>query len=249
MELYSEARGVDIGGTSDISVEDFKKALDQLERNTQHTLPVLKKAFVQDTAHIITFLRHKSALHFVIGRLISSDPYEQLEAMECCCNASLGDAKSCSLIANAGAIYMIQIVHGTNTNLVRVALTTLGNLSMSKGATCKLLHEQGLVPALLAALKVDETRELAAKALCQFTYTYLPQLSDAEVMNCIEVSLPFFEKSPEVQWFVSQLSPREAARIYLSASPITLYSLRLLNSVQAITSDNLRQKLCDLTLH
>uniref|UniRef100_A0A0A9XUN9 Transmembrane and coiled-coil domain-containing protein 6 n=1 Tax=Lygus hesperus TaxID=30085 RepID=A0A0A9XUN9_LYGHE len=240
MEVYSKARGVDAEGTSEISVEAFKKALIHLESNTQQSLPVLKKAFVQDPAHIVTFLRHKSALHFIIGRLISGDPYEQLEAMECCCNASLGDAKSCSLVANAGAIYMIQIVHGTNVNLIKVALTTLGNLSMASGATCKLLHEQGLVPALLAALRVDETRELAAKALCQFTYTYLPHLSDADVTNCIECSLPFFEKTPEVQWLLAQLSAQEAGRVHLSATPVIPTTLRLINGVQAVTSDNLR---------
>ncbi|CAA9995933.1 unnamed protein product [Nesidiocoris tenuis] len=64
-----------------------------------------------------------------------------------------------------------------------VALATLGNLAVSGANTCRLLHEQGLDSALMAALKVDDTREAAAKALCQYYHVYLKNLRSADELK------------------------------------------------------------------
>ncbi|BES95222.1 Hypothetical protein NTJ_08031 [Nesidiocoris tenuis] len=236
-ELFDRTRDVQ---DSEVTAETVEYALASLENKTQESLTLLKKAFILDSDHIKNFLRHKSALHFVVGCLISSDPYDQLVAMECCCNASLGDAKSCSLVASAGGVYMIQIVHGTNLNLINVALATLGNLAVSGANTCRLLHEQGLDSALMAALKVDDTREAAAKALCQYYHVYLKNLSDEEVLSSLECCLPHFLDSDLVQWLVGQMSARECVRSRLSSSELIPSALDRLNCTEKITSANLK---------
>ncbi|KAL1132565.1 hypothetical protein AAG570_010517 [Ranatra chinensis] len=100
---------------------DIKRLVKEMRRSSgckEAVLSSLKNAFIQDRSNMITFLKIEGSLHAVVGKLMNTNPVIQLLAAECCCNLSLGDAKTCHQLAKSATAYLVASLQGMNYNLM-----------------------------------------------------------------------------------------------------------------------------------
>ncbi|XP_073984220.1 uncharacterized protein [Rhodnius prolixus] len=202
-------------------------------------LKVLKESFIDNMTHIVTFMKVEGASHTLIKYLLSQNSMEQLLAMECCCNLSLGDTKTCFKLAKGATPYLINILHGFNYNLMNVALLTLGNLSGSGKKTCQILHRQGVLNSFDHTIKIAELREATAKAMIMFTKNYLNELSHEESLSVVKSCLPYYETSAHIQWLLYHFSSLAYIKPLLISEQLPNRIIRYLSRLTSIQADNI----------
>ncbi|KAK9504206.1 hypothetical protein O3M35_010591 [Rhynocoris fuscipes] len=242
-EKYIEKRDIIRNKKTDLRDENnviaAALAITNNTSNKMEALKILKDCFIENVANIVTFMKVEGASHALIKHLMSNNSMEQLLALECCCNLSLGDAKTCFKLAKGATPYLINTLQGLNYNLMNVAIITLGNMSGSGKKTCQLLHAQGLIRSLEHTIGIPELREATAKALVLFTKNYLNDLSEEESLSIVQNCLPFYESSTNIQWLIYHFSSLNSIKTLLITDRLPQRIITYLSSLESVRPDNL----------
>ncbi|CAH1402450.1 unnamed protein product [Nezara viridula] len=240
-QLTSELSRIEL--TKEFSEEEVIKTARMIcngpSDSREQSLMDLKKAFILDQCHMVSFMKVEGALHALVGYLMSKKPVEQLLAAECCSNLAMGDSKTCFKLAKSASPYLITILQGLNYNLMNVCIISLFNLSGSGEKICDLLYSQGIFNALLRTMSIPELRDNTIKTLISFTKTGSKILVEADVKNLLNAVLPYFEMMDKVQWLVYQLTPFSYVNPFLLQNDVHSRILTLLSSHRQIRIDNI----------
>ncbi|KAH9630970.1 hypothetical protein HF086_013509 [Spodoptera exigua] len=147
---------------------------------TAAELRALKNSLIDDAANIEVIT--EVLIHFP-GHGLN----KQYEAIGCCCNLGLGDAKAGLAVAKSAGPYLIAALDSLNADLAISSAWALGNLAGSGPKASEVLMAQGCVARLthLLVCNYEDLRESVLYALvhlCNQLKDNLPLIAN---MNCV----------------------------------------------------------------
>ncbi|XP_022224064.2 uncharacterized protein LOC111075227 [Drosophila obscura] len=108
----------------------------------------LSHAFLQGNENISTFVGIPGAIQVLVKELSGANIQRQIDAAECFCNLSLGDAHVSEKITALAGSYLVTYLDGKEERLKRSCLWTLANLLATCTKAAKTLLKMQLVPKL-----------------------------------------------------------------------------------------------------
>ncbi|XP_017063217.1 uncharacterized protein LOC108102620 [Drosophila eugracilis] len=108
----------------------------------------LSVAFLQGNDNINAFAGIPGAIQVLVKELTGPHIQRQIDAIECLCNLSLGEAHVSEKIASLAGSYIVTYLDGKEERLKRSCLWTLANILATCEKACKILLQMQLVPKL-----------------------------------------------------------------------------------------------------
>ncbi|KAI8043231.1 uncharacterized protein LOC128263221 [Drosophila gunungcola] len=113
---------------------------------TSEDLCRLSLAFLQGNDNINAFAAIPGAIQVLVKELTGPHIQRQIDAVECLCNLSLGDAHVSEKIASLAGSYMVTYLDGKEERLKRSCLWTLSNILATCDKAGRILLQMQLVP-------------------------------------------------------------------------------------------------------
>ncbi|XP_016974171.1 uncharacterized protein LOC108040962 [Drosophila rhopaloa] len=113
---------------------------------TSEDLCRLSLAFLQGNDNINAFAAIPGAIQVLVKELTGPHIQQQINAVECLCNLSLGEAHVSEKIASLAGSYMVTYLDGKEERLKRSCLWTLANILATCDKAGKILLQMQLVP-------------------------------------------------------------------------------------------------------
>ncbi|EDV99251.1 uncharacterized protein LOC6567160 [Drosophila grimshawi] len=108
----------------------------------------LSHAFLQGNDNINAFAEVQGATQVIIKELTGTHVQHQIEAAECLCNFSLGDAHVCEKITTMAGSYLVTLLNSQEPRLKRSCLWTLANIIATCSKSAKTLLQMQLATKL-----------------------------------------------------------------------------------------------------
>ncbi|KAH8298376.1 hypothetical protein KR018_012185 [Drosophila ironensis] len=148
---------------------------------TSEDLCRLSLAFLQGEENINAFAAIPGALQVLVKELTGPHAKRQIDAAECLCNLSLGEAHVADKIASLAGSYLVTYLDGKEERLKRCCLWTLANLLATCERARQTLLPMQLVPKLWKLYTdASDGCQLDAAACLHLVATLAPRLVSPE---------------------------------------------------------------------
>ncbi|CAI6368538.1 unnamed protein product [Macrosiphum euphorbiae] len=212
--LLNSRRGVVVEEEDNVfTVEDMHNLAQEIKHKKQITveqLRLLKNGFLNGIDFVSEFYHVQGAaeslLHLATG---NKNEEVQLAALECFCNMTLGDRKTCLKLTKLIIPYLMMYINHLNFNISAMCIWTLGNLSDSSPGSCKVLQSQNFFDALVDRLQnstCDEVIFNTFYALRLFLKNYLVHLKIDDLHKLLLACYERLNTWKESFWIVYQIS-------------------------------------------
>ncbi|SPP79868.1 uncharacterized protein LOC117582314 [Drosophila guanche] len=141
----------EISELENLSAKDVSGLAARIKRRkhaTAEDMYRLSHAFLQGNENINTFAGIPGAMQVLVKELSGANIQRQIDAAECFCNLSLGDAHVSEKIAALAGSYLVTYLDGKEQRLKRSCLWTLANILETCTKAAKTLLQMQLVPKL-----------------------------------------------------------------------------------------------------
>ncbi|KAH8412185.1 hypothetical protein KR009_000349, partial [Drosophila setifemur] len=141
----------EVAALEGLSAKDVHGLASRIKRRkhaTSEDLYRLSLAFLQGTENINAFAAIPGAIQVLVKELTGPHIQRQIEAVECLCNLSLGEAHVSEKISGLAGSYMVTYLDGKEERLKRSCLWTLANIL----ATCEKASQTLLQMQLVSKL-------------------------------------------------------------------------------------------------
>ncbi|XP_020812344.1 uncharacterized protein LOC110187296 [Drosophila serrata] len=135
----------------DLGIKDVIGLASRIKRRkhaTSEDLYRLALAFLQGNENINAFAAIPGAIQVVVKELSGPHIQRQIDAVECLCNLSLGEAHVSEKIASLAGSYMVTYLDGKEERLKHSCLWTLANVLVTCDKAAQTLLQMQLVPKL-----------------------------------------------------------------------------------------------------
>ncbi|XP_017094979.2 uncharacterized protein [Drosophila bipectinata] len=133
---------------SEKDVHGLATRIKRRKHATSEDLFRLALAFLQGVENINAFAAIPGALQVLVKELTGSDTQRQIDAAECLCNLSLGEAHVAEKISSLVGSYMVTYLDGKDGRLKRSCLWTLANILATSDKAAQQLLQMQIVPKL-----------------------------------------------------------------------------------------------------
>ncbi|CAD6999676.1 uncharacterized protein LOC101456993 [Ceratitis capitata] len=166
--LGEEIENVKVVGTD---VESLITRIKRRKHASTDELCKLAQAFQHNEANIAIFGRADGVFPVIVKELTSIDTGNQIAAMECLCNLSLGEAPVCEKIIKFAGSYLVTYLDNPNENIKRLCLWIISNIVFTSNEATRRIIEMGAVPKLWniyvdGECVVNELENFAEDAAC-----------------------------------------------------------------------------------
>ncbi|XP_060654285.1 uncharacterized protein LOC132789947 [Drosophila nasuta] len=134
-----------------LSVKDVHGLAGRIKRRkhaTTEDMYRLSHAFLQSNDNINAFAATQGAVQVIVKELTGADVQRQIDAAECLCNLSLGEAHVCEKITTLAGSYLVTYLNSQESRLKRSCLWTLANILASCQKSAKTLLQMQLATKL-----------------------------------------------------------------------------------------------------
>ncbi|XP_017838812.2 uncharacterized protein LOC108597003 [Drosophila busckii] len=134
-----------------LRVKDVQGMAGRIKRRkhaTTEDMYRLSHAFLQGNENINAFAATPGAIQVIVKELTGPNEMRRMEAADCLCNLSLGEAHVCEKITTLAGSYLVTFLHSQESRLVRSCLWTLANILFSCNKSAKNLLQMQLVTKL-----------------------------------------------------------------------------------------------------
>ncbi|KAH8293109.1 hypothetical protein KR044_004279, partial [Drosophila immigrans] len=141
----------EISELENLSVKDVHGLAGRIKRRkhaTAEDMYRLSHAFLQSNDNIKAFAATQGAAQVIVKELTGANVQRQIEAAECLCNLSLGEAHVCEKITTLAGSYLVTYLNSQEPRLKRSCLWTLANILASCEKSAKTLLQMQLATKL-----------------------------------------------------------------------------------------------------
>ncbi|XP_034100313.1 transmembrane and coiled-coil domain-containing protein 6 [Drosophila albomicans] len=134
-----------------LSVKDVHGLAGRIKRRkhaTTEDMYRLSHAFLQSNDNINAFAATQGAVQVIVKELTGTNVQRQIDAAECLCNLSLGEAHVCEKITTLAGSYLVTYLNSQESRLKRSCLWTLANILASCQKSAKTLLQMQLATKL-----------------------------------------------------------------------------------------------------
>ncbi|KAH8352425.1 hypothetical protein KR084_004076 [Drosophila pseudotakahashii] len=192
-QVKEEVAALESLGTKDVI--GMAGRIKRRKHATSEDLCRLSLAFLQGNDNINAFAVIPGAIQVLVKELTGPHIQRHIDAVECLCNLSLGEAHVAEKIASLAGSYMVTYLDGKEERLKKACLWTLANILSTCEKAGKTLLQMQLVPKLWR-LYSDPNGSQEDAGICLFLVaTHCLQHVNADDRRYIAHNL--HEKKPE----------------------------------------------------
>ncbi|EDW64295.1 uncharacterized protein [Drosophila virilis] len=152
-----------ISELENLGIKDVQGMASRIKRRkhaTEEDMYRLSHAFLQGNANINAFAEVQGATQVIVKELTGTHMQRQIEAAECLCNFSLGEAHVCEKITALAGSYLVTLLNSQEPRLKRSCLWTLGNILATCRKSANMLLQMQLATKLwkIYTLPSDDLR-------------------------------------------------------------------------------------------
>ncbi|KAH8248604.1 hypothetical protein KR032_001313, partial [Drosophila birchii] len=141
----------EVATLEDLGIKDVLGLASRIKRRkhaTSEDLYRLALAFLQGNENINAFAAIPGAIQVLVKELSGPHIQRQIDAVECLCNLSLGEAHVSEKIASLAGSYMVTYLDGKEERLKHACLWTLANILATCDKAAQILLQMQLVSKL-----------------------------------------------------------------------------------------------------
>ncbi|EDW12836.2 uncharacterized protein LOC6577427 [Drosophila mojavensis] len=140
-----------ISELENLGIKDVQGMASRIKRRKHATgedMYRLSHAFLQGNENINAFAEVQGATQVIIKEFTGTQMQRQIEAAECLCNYSLGDAHVCEKITTMAGSYLVTFLDNQEPRLKRSCLWTLANILATCSKSASMLLQMQLASKL-----------------------------------------------------------------------------------------------------
>ncbi|KAH8377213.1 hypothetical protein KR093_004153, partial [Drosophila rubida] len=163
-QIRDEIRELENLGVKD--VHGLAGRIKRRKRATTEDMYRLSHAFLQSNDNINAFAAIQGAPQVIVKELTGTDVPRQIEAAECLCNLSLGEAHVCEKITVLAGSYLVTYLNSQEPRLKRSCLWTLANIIASCKKSANMLLQMQLATKLWKLYTSDDINYAEDAGIC-----------------------------------------------------------------------------------